>query len=148
MTPDGALEVGMSSRQRVFVSWTTDVLIYIVVLNLYVEYSPNKVIDSFTISILTAALLKLLLDGIIWAKKRVWKLGRARGTRAGVILGGFGVWFIMFTSKFVLLEAVDFVFGEHVELGGFIDIILLVAGLMIARALFARVYEGLGDPVS
>ena len=41
-------------RQEIFLSWTSDVLIYIVVLNLFVEYNPKIVIDSFTISIFTA----------------------------------------------------------------------------------------------
>jgi len=36
----------------------TDVLVYVVVLNLYVGYSDSEAIDSFTISILTALLLK------------------------------------------------------------------------------------------
>jgi hypothetical protein len=35
-----------------------DVLVYIVVLNLFVEWAPAVVIESFTVSILTAIALK------------------------------------------------------------------------------------------
>ena len=58
---DQTRTVTISRKQDIFVSWTSDVLIYIVVLNLFVEYFPNVVIESFTISILTAVLLKVLL---------------------------------------------------------------------------------------
>lgn len=68
----------MTAAQRSFASWMTDVLVYIVVLNLYVEYSESKVIDSFTISILTALLLKGIFDLIKAGKSRVWTWSQAR----------------------------------------------------------------------
>lgn len=137
----------MSRRQRIYVSWLSDVLVYIVVLNLYVEYSPNKVIDSFTISILTAVVLKLLLVAITTAKKRVWGWSKGREGRFYTVGGVIGVWAILFLSKFVILETIDFVFGEKVELGSFIDVMLLVATLMIAREITHRVFWRLGtDP--
>ena len=54
--------VTITSRQRTFASWTSDVLIYTVVLNLFVEYRPAVIVESFTVSILTAVLFKVLLD--------------------------------------------------------------------------------------
>ena len=62
MSTDNTMQVVITKRQRQYVSWTSDVLVYIVVLNLFVEYVDKVVIDSFTISILTAILLKALLD--------------------------------------------------------------------------------------
>ncbi len=44
----------MTRNQARFADFMTDVLVYIVVLNLFVEYVDAIVIDSFTISILTA----------------------------------------------------------------------------------------------
>ena len=41
-----------------------DVLVFIVVLNLFVEYLPKVITESFTISIFTAVVLKLLIDAI------------------------------------------------------------------------------------
>jgi hypothetical protein len=51
---------------------------------------------------------------------------------------------ILFLSKFLILEVVDLVFGEHVELGKFLDVIVLVIALMVAREVFQRIYISLG----
>ena len=134
----------MTPRQRIFASWTADLLVYIVVLNLYVEYSAAKVIDSFTISILTAVLLKVLLDLVVAGKHRVLNWSRRRVGRMYTFLGLLGVWTILFLSKFLILEAVDFVLGDRVELGSFIDVMLLVIVMMLARELLQRTYETLG----
>ncbi len=142
--PEGLhTELATTPAQRVFLSWAVDVLIYVVVLNLWVEWSEAKVIDSFTISILTAALLKVLLDLITAAKGRVLDWARG-GTRARFVAGLFGVWAILFLSKFLILEAVDVVFGDRVTLGSFVDVLLLAATLMLARQGMAFAYRRLG----
>ncbi|MGI9578289.1 MAG: hypothetical protein ACR2OH_08835 [Microthrixaceae bacterium] len=135
--------IAISGRQRRFASWVTDVLVYIVVLNLFVEFSDAVVIDSFWISILTAVLLKAMLDAIIGFEHRVATFfDRHEGSawRIGKIAAAWG---ILFLSKFVILEAVDIVFGDEVELGKLLDVILLVVALMVARALFERAYSAL-----
>ena len=68
---DNTRTVTISKKQEVFFSWTSDVLIYTVVLNLFVEYLDAVVIDSFTISILTAVLLKVLLDVVMGLEHHV-----------------------------------------------------------------------------
>ena len=62
----------------IFFSWTKDVLIYIIVLNLFVEYNYKIVIDSFTISIFTAILLKILLEIILKFEHNVADFFKAR----------------------------------------------------------------------
>lgn len=131
-------------RQRVFVAWTMDILVYIVVLNLYVEHSRDTTIDSFTLSILTAALLKLLLVAIMAAKSAVWRWAKSKESRLYTTGGVLGVWAIAFFSKFGILEAVDVVFGDRVSFGSFGHVILLVAALLLARELVERVYLWLG----
>ena len=54
--------VTVTRAQEIYTSWATDLLIFVVVLNLFVEYVDAVVIDSFTISILTALLLKIVLS--------------------------------------------------------------------------------------
>lgn len=143
--PEGLdTELATTPAQRVFLSWAVDVLIYVVVLNLWVEWSEAKTIDSFTISILTAALLKVLLDLITAAKGRVLDWTRRGEGRSRRVAGLFGVWAILFLSKFLILEAVDIVFGDRVTLGGFVDVLLLAATLMLARQAIAFTYRRLG----
>ena len=135
-----AIAVPPTKRQLVFFSWTKDVLIYIIVLNLFVEYNPKVMIDSFTISIFTAVLLKILLEIILKLEHQVAAFFEGRK-----VLQIFFAWIILFGSKFVILEIVDIVFGEHVELGKFVDVIVLVIALMVAREIFQQIYLALGE---
>ena len=132
-------------RQMIFFSWTKDVLIYVVVLNLFVEYVEQIVIDSFTISILTAILLKALLDVILGLEHRVAHFFEARPGNLSKFMRIMSTWLILFLSKFLILEAVDLVFGEHVELGKFVHVLSLVIALMVAREVVQRIYVALGS---
>jgi len=42
-----------------------DLFVYVVVLNLAIEYVPSVISESFTLSLLTAALLKVTLELVI-----------------------------------------------------------------------------------
>ena len=55
------------------------------------------------------------------------------------------MWGILFLSKFVILEAVNFVFGDHVELGSFIEILAIVVTMLAANAALQLVYRKLGE---
>ena len=134
-----------SRRQLIFFSWTKDVLIYVVVLNLFVEYVDRIVIDSFTISILTAILLKALLDIILGLEHRVAHFFAARSGNLSKFLRLLSTWLILFLSKFVILEVVDLVFGDHVELGKFVSVLGLVIALMITREVVQRIFIALGS---
>jgi hypothetical protein len=134
--------ISITERQRRFSSYAIDVLIYIVVLNLFVEHADAIIIDSFTISIFTAIVLKIILDLILGFEHRVSGYFKEHNQP---VLGVLAVWLILFLSKFVILEVIDIVFGEHVELGGFLSVLALVITMMIARAVFQRIYESLGD---
>ena len=136
--------VNITRGQRIFISWTKDVLIYLLVLNLFVEYNSKIVIDSFTISIFTAIVLKILLEIILKFEHLVGSWFKARSGKIWKILQFISMWLILFLSKFLILEVIDFIFGEHVELGKFLDVIILVISLMIARELFLRIYLALG----
>jgi hypothetical protein len=138
--------VTISRKQEIFFSWSSDVLIYTIVLNLFVEYVDAVVIDSFTISILTAVLLKVLLDIVMRFEHRV------RGYFAGKegafyrVAGTLSLVAILFVGKLVILEVVNFVFGDHVELGHFIEVVALVLALMITRRLWGVLFRSLGVP--
>ena len=51
---------------------------------------------------------------------------------------------ILFTSKLIILEIVNFVFGDEVELGHFIDILFLILAMMVARWAVGKIYVSLG----
>ncbi len=62
MSADQATAVTITRNQQRYLSWSGAVLIYIIVLNLFVEFVEAIVSESFWISILTAVLPVALLD--------------------------------------------------------------------------------------
>ena len=134
----------VTSAQRRYSKAMADVLIYIVVLNLFVEFVDAVVIDSFYISILTAVLLTLLLDVLVVVEHKVHAYFESKEAAIFNVIGIVAVFAILFTSKLLILEIVNFVFGEHVELGHFIDVLLLILAMMGTRRLAQVIYESLG----
>jgi hypothetical protein len=134
----------VTPAQERFTSWVSDVLIDIVVLNLFVEFAHTVVIDSFAISILTALLLKLMVDAVKGLEQRVSAYFAAKPGTVSKILRVVAVWLILFLSKFVILEVVNFVFGDHVELGSFIEIVAIVIAMLAANAALQTAYQKLG----
>lgn len=138
--------VTITRKQEILFDWMSDVLIYTVVLNLFVEYVDNVVIDSFTISLFTAILLKILLDIVMRTEHRVKSFWAGREGALASILGKVSLVVVLFLGKLLILWAVDVVFGDHVELGHFIEVVALVLALMIARELIHRLFLALGVP--
>jgi hypothetical protein len=148
MNAKSVAQIVITDRQQRFASWSADVLIYIVVLNLFVEFVDAIVIDSFWISILTAVLLKGLLDVVVGLEHRVKGFFEQRGGTASRVSGLVAQFLILFTSKFIILEIVNLVFGDHVQLGHFVDVLVLIIAMMAARAIFKRIYMSLGETAS
>jgi len=121
------------------------VLVYIVVLNLFVEFVDAIIIDTFWISILTAVVLKALLDVVIRLEYRVGAFFDKRGGSFSKVLGIATKFLILFTSKLIILEIVNFVFGDHVELGHFIDVLALIIAMMATKAIMVKLYQSLGE---
>lgn len=139
--------ITITTQQRRYASWMTDVFIYTIVLNLFVEYNDAIIIDSFTISIFTAILLKLLLDVILSFEHRVRGFFAAREGAAWKTAGAAAMIAILFIGKLVILEVVNFVFGDHVELGHLIDVIVLIIAMMVTRRIALVIYNRLGEGV-
>ena len=106
-----ALPDAPSTRQKLFAWYLTAVLIDLVVLNLFVEYSKYVVVDSFTVSLLTALLLQLLLKLTIAAERQVAAFFKARQGVLAKFMRFFCAWLMLSGSKFVILESIDFAFG-------------------------------------
>ncbi len=110
-----------------------DVFVYVVVLNLATEYVPVVIAETFTLSLLTALLLKLVLEGVVWAKNRVKRRFKAARTPLAKVAAGLLLWALMIGSKFVVLEVIAFFFADRVSLGGFFSVTGLILVLLLAR---------------
>lgn len=140
------VEEGLPTRARERrAAAAVDVAVYVVVLNLFVEYLPQVISETFTLSLLTAVLLTGILEIVVVAKDRVKARFRAASTPLGRVVAGVLLWAVLFGSKFLVLEAVDLVFGARVSLGGFFSVTLLILVLMLARALVRRLLRA-GTP--
>lgn len=115
-----------------------DVFVYVVVLNLAVEYVPSVISEGFTLSLLTAVLLKITLELVLLVKNAVLGRLRAADTPGGKVLAGVALWGVAAGSKLVVLALVDLVFGDSVSLGGFVPVTLLVITLLLSRSAVRR----------
>jgi hypothetical protein len=135
----------LTGAQRYYADFMMDVLVYTVVLNLFVEFVDTIVIDSFLVSLLTANVMKLMIDliGYLIALVKGY-FGDKEGMEAKVLFG-LTAWAIMFFSKIVILEVVQIIFEEDVDLGGFRNVLILVMAMMVARRLSNAVFVHLGE---
>ena len=138
-----------TNKQRLFVRYFTAILIDLVVLNLFVEYSGMVHVDTFTTSLLAAVLLQVLLKLTIVAEHKVMDWFKARGGGGWMtFLKYFCAWLILFGSKFVILEALALAFGEKLRFDGrwhgIITLIVVIVVMLVAEELIVRLYRKLG----
>lgn len=146
LAPESALE--LSTKQRVFVRYFTAILIDLVVLNLFVEYWRHVEIDSFTISLLAAILLQVLLKLTLVIEHRIGEFFKARPGAMAKFLRIFCAWLVLFGSKFVILAAINLAFGDDVTFGGPLHgvaaFIVVVVVMLVAEEAIVRFYRRLG----
>jgi hypothetical protein len=136
-----------SNRQRLFVRYFTAILIDLTVLNLFDEYSENVEIDSFTVSLFAALLLQLLLKLTLAIEHRVADYFNAKQGGFAKFMRFLSAWLILFGSKFVILEAISFAFGDKVSfygvLHGLITLIVVLVVMLLAEEIVVRFYRSL-----
>lgn len=136
-----------SNRQRLFVLYFTGVLIDLVVLNLFAEYSDKVMVSSFTMSLLAAILLQLLLKLTIALEHRVGAFFKNKPGALMTFLRCFCAWLVLFGSKFVILEALSFALGDSVRFAGafhgIVWLILVVVTMLVAEEVVVRIYRRL-----
>ena len=137
-----------TDRQRLFVRYFTGILIDLVVLNLFAEYWHSVQVDTFTISLLAAILLQLLLKITIAVEHRVAGYFKARPGGFMTFMRFFCAWLVLFGSKFVILEAIALAFGGRVHFEGpfhgIIALIVVVVVMLVAEEVVVRIYRRLG----
>jgi len=134
-----------TTELQIYGAWfMSDVLIYVTVLNLAAEWVESIKVTSYGFSILAALILKLFLDVIVLIEH--WFQQKLCVERKRYVIGAISMWAVVFGSKFIILWIDDVIFGTFVELGGFIQILVLAVVLMILEKLSRLVYRMLGKP--
>ena len=142
-------EYGFNTPQRFFVGYTLAVLVDLTVLNLFNEFWQYITVESFSISLLVAILLQLLLKLTIAAEHAIANYFKDKPGKAPKFYRAFCTWLILFGSKFVMLEAINLVFGDRINFTGPVDGIVaffaLVFGILIAEFIVSKIYFSLED---
>lgn len=137
-----------SNRQRLFVRYFTAILIDLTVLNLFAEYWSQVVVSSFTVSLLAAILLQVLLKVTVALEHRVAAWCKSKPGGFWTFMRYFSAWAILFTSKFVILWAIDFAFGDDIHFigvaHGIVPLLIVIFAMLIAEELVVRIYRRLG----
>ena len=136
-----------SNRQRVFIRYTFAVLVDLTVLNLFNEYWDYVFIEYFTISLLAAVLLQVLLQVTFAFEHRVAGYFKAKSHARARVLRILSTWAIVFGSKIVILEAINFSFGASVlfsgPVHGLVAFIIVVIAIIIAEQAIIWIYNSL-----
>ena len=134
-------------KQRVFLRYLTATLVDLVVLGLFAEYWEYVNVKSFTVMLLAAALLQLLLKLTIALEHRVAAYFKAKPGGFAKFMRFFTAWLILFGSKFVILEAVVLTFGDRLSFGGpfhgVVALIVVVVVMLVVEAVLVKVYRSL-----
>jgi hypothetical protein len=136
-----------SNNQRLFARYYTGALIDLVVLGLCAEYWDKVFVSSFTIALLAAIVLQILLKVTIAIEHRVAGFFKARPGKLMVFMRFFCAWLVLFGSKFVILEALSQAFGKNVHFSGvfhgIVTLIIVVVVMLLVEELIVRIYRRL-----
>lgn len=117
-----------------------DVLVYLVVLGAFIQLFPSVISETFLLALLTAILLKVVLEVVLLAKRRVVARIRAAQTWQVRAVNIVTLLLVLPGSKFLVLGLVDLLFGDAVSLGGFFQVTGLIIVLMLARGAMRRLF--------
>lgn len=137
-----------SVRQRAFMRYLTATLVDLVVLGLFAEYWEHVTANSFTVIMLAAVVLQILLKLTIALEHRVAAFFNARPGGFSKFMRFFSAWVVLFGSKFVILEALVFAFEDRLRFGGpfhgIVALIVVVVAMLVVEAAIAKLYRALG----
>ncbi len=146
-TPD---YMHISKRQILFSRYFTAILIDLTVLNLFNEFWENVHIESFSISLLAAIVLQLMLQLTFKVEHGVGSHLQKKG-RKGLRI--FTAWALLFGSKFLILYVLELLFGDklmfHGAYHGIVAFILVIVSMIAAEAFIKWIIHSvLGDKES
>lgn len=135
------------NRQRLFIKYVLAILVDLTVLNLFDQYWNHVYIESFSVSLLAAALLQLLLALTIALEHKVAEYFKKKDGLKHRIGRGLSTWAILFISKIVILQAINLTFGDSVlftgHIHGLVAFIIVVIAIIFAEQIVTKIYRAL-----
>jgi hypothetical protein len=134
-----------NNKQAVFVEMITGILIYAVVLGFFNDYTSILDTRSYSTTFFVALVMQLLTYLTFYVKKRISRNYSKGAKLADNALVLFGVWLVLFLSKFVFLAAIDIIFGENVQISGFVGLVAIIVSMTVVKELIDFGYKKLAD---
>jgi hypothetical protein len=136
-----------SSKQFIFLKYLTWVLVDLTVLNFFAEYWDRVTITSFGISLFIAITLQILLKMTIALEHRLSNYMKSNEKLDKKLFHIFSTWFVLFSSKFVMLWILQFMFGDAIVFSGayhgVVAFIVVVMAILAAEYALTRIYRSL-----
>lgn len=123
----------MSINQKTYRDWVLGILVYMLVLTLFDDYTDMISITSASTVLLTSIVLQALTYWTLGFKKWVGSLYKYPANRKFKPAKFFSLWGILFFSKFIFLWIIDFIFGSFVEISGFISLLVIIITMTIIK---------------
>lgn len=135
----GTKLMAISPAQGRFISWVTDILIYIVALNLFSEAFPDHIhIGAFWISILTAVAFKVLLVLLMEVEHKIHHRIEERAKWFVVLV----LFLVVFFGKLAIIEVINKVFDE-VEFHGMKYEVAMILTMILGSVVVWKIFESL-----
>ena len=135
---------GFTSRQIAFKELFVGTLIYAVALGFFNDYTALVTAKSFSTIFFAAFVLEVLTFLLLLLKKSIIKWLKAHEGVLYRVLTFFMVWLVMFLSKFVFLWAIDGLFGDTMNINGFVGVFILAVSVTLIHKLADYTFIKLG----
>jgi len=145
----GPIVTGTIVRNQVlFVRYFNAVLVDLVVLGLLNEYWSRVDIDSFTVALLAALILQVLLKVSLGLEHKVGMYFKKKSGLTAKVMRIVSAWVILFVSKLIILWAIDVAFGNsfifHGKFHGVLPFLVLIIVIIMAEKLVQKIFLALG----
>lgn len=120
-------------------------LLYSVVIGFFNDYTDILSTRSYSITFALAIIMQLLTFATFWVKDMVAKYIKGLNRPKGKALLAFGVWLVIFLSKFVFLWAISIIFRDSVQISGFIGLLLVILVMTAIQKLVELIDSKLGN---
>lgn len=139
------IKTKFSNNQILFKEMVLGTLIYSVVLGFFDDYTNVFSAKSFS-TVFLAGLVMQILTYLTFMLKDVvvnhYKTKDNSGSKFGMY---FGVWLIMFLSKFVFLWVIDMAFGSNITISGFVGLLAIIVCVTVLNKLADYTFLSLAD---
>ena len=136
-------------RQHMFIKYTFAILVDLTILNLFDEYCDFVTLSSFSISLVAAILLQLLLQITLKIEHKVADYFKSKEGLRAKVLRALSTWGILFISKLVMLKAIEIAFPVNIHftgpIHGAVSFIAVIVAMILAEQAIMKINRLLKD---